>query len=318
MPREEIISIRKRFLSFKTILSFLMAFVIMYLLCTRVELDEVVLILSKTNWLFFLTGFFVFYISILLRGWRWHFMLKNLGLNGNKWAISEILFISWFANVIVPAKLGDLYRSYLLDKNYNFSMSKAVGSVFSERSFDMIVLSTLFGVTGLGCFGGKFPRSIAYILLSGFLVTLILTGGLLMMKYLGHTIERILTSWFKDIFIKFEVGTLGSIRNIPLLLLYTAVIWVLEAFRLFFVIRSLDLSLPFMLVIFIALASSLLTALPITPAGLGAVEFAMVGILLVFGVNKNIAMSITILDRLISYWSIIPLGYLTFILSKRI
>jgi uncharacterized protein (TIRG00374 family) len=43
----------------------------------------------------------------------------------------------------------------------------------------------------------------------------------------------------------------------------------------------------------------------------------MVGILLLFGINKNIAMSITILDRLISYWSIIPLGYLTFILSKR-
>jgi uncharacterized protein (TIRG00374 family) len=263
-------------------------------------------------------GFFVFYISILLRGWRWHFMLKNLGLNGNKWAISEILFISWFSNVIMPAKLGDLYRSYLLDKNYNFPMSKAVGSVFSERSFDMIVLFTLFGVTGFECFRGKFPFSIAYILLSGFLMTLILIGGLVIMRYLGQNIERILTSGVKDIFIKFEVGTLGSIKNIPLLLVYTALIWVLEAFRLFFVIGSLGLSLPFMLVIFITLASSLLTALPITPAGLGAVEFAMVGILLLFGVDKSTAMSITILDRLISYWSIIPLGYLTFILSNKI
>lgn len=55
----------------------------------------------------------------------------------------------------------------------------------------------------------------------------------------------------------------------------------------------------------------------ITPGGLGAVEAAMVGILTLYGITSEAAVAITVLDRLISYWSIIPLGFLTFVVSRR-
>ena len=317
IPVEEDISLKRKFFSFKTLLSFLLAFIVLYLLYTRIEINKVISLISKTKWPLFLLAFLIFYLSIFLRGLRWHFLLKNLGFNGNKWAISEILFISWFANVIVPAKLGDLYRSYLMDKNYKFSISKTVGSVFTERVFDMLILFTLFGITGIFSFKGKLPSNIVYLLLSGFLMTLILITGLFAMKYFGHFIKRLLPHRLKDIYSRFEIGTLHSIKNIPLLLTYTLIIWLLEAGRLYFVTFSLNFFLPITIIVFIALASSLLTTLPITPAGLGAVEFAIVGILLLFGIDKNMAVSIAILDRLISYWSIIPLGYITFILSKK-
>lgn len=317
MPNEANISIKKKFFSLKTLLSFVFAFAILYLIYTKMDFDKVFAVITKANWFLIIIAFFVYYISILLRGFRWHFLLKNLGLYDNKLAISEILFISWFANVIVPAKLGDLYRSYLMDRNYKFSISKAVGSVFTERVFDMIVLFTLLGITGLLNFGGTLPSTIVYLLLSGFLLTLVLIVGLITMKYFSHIIMRFLPPRFKDIYSRLEIGTLHSIKNLPLLLIYTLVIWFLEATRLYFVIFSLNFSLPFTLIIFIALASSLLTALPITPAGLGAVEFAIIGILVLFEIDKNMAFSIAMLDRLISYWSIIPLGYITFVLSKK-
>jgi hypothetical protein len=50
---------------------------------------------------------------------------------------------------------------------------------------------------------------------------------------------------------------------------------------------------------------------------LGAVEGAMVIILSLFGIGTDVGVSIAILGRLISYWSILPLGFLTFLLSKR-
>ena len=40
---------------------------------------------------------------------------------------TEILFLSWFVNCLVPAKLGDLYRAYLLRANYGASISRTVG-----------------------------------------------------------------------------------------------------------------------------------------------------------------------------------------------
>lgn len=311
------INLKRKFFSIKTLLSFLLAFFVLYLILARVDFDKTSLIIKKTKWLFFSLAFFIFYVSILLRGIRWHFLMKNLGFHGKRRDVSEILFISWFANVIVPAKLGDLYRSYLMNRNYGFSISKTVGSVFTERVFDMIILFILFGLTGFFTFGVKLDVKIRYLLFSGFFMTFLLISGILLMKHFGHRIRRLLPSRLGNIYGRFEEGTLDSIINIPLLICYTILIWLLEAGRLYFVTISLNFPIPIMLVIFIALSSSLLTTLPITPAGLGAVEVAIVGILLIFGINKNVAVSIAILDRLISYWSILPLGYLTFISSRK-
>jgi len=74
------------------------------------------------------------------------------------------------------------------------------------------------------------------------------------------------------------------------------------------VIRALGSDLPLVVVVFVALCSSLLTTLPITPAGLGAVEVSIIGILGLYGVSRDFAAAIALLDRIISYWNIIPLG----------
>jgi hypothetical protein len=256
-------------------------------------------------------------LSIYLRGIRWKLLLSNIGFHGDRWSITEILFISWFVNVIVPAKVGDLYRSYLIDRNYKFSISKTLGSIFTERIFDMLILFVLFGLTGLYSFSGKLPQNIIYLLLIGFVMAVVLIAGLLLMKYLGVSIKRRLPERLGDIYGRFETGAIGSINRVPRIIIYTVIIWLLEAGTLYLVAFSLGLNLPIMLVIFIALASSLLTALPITPAGLGAVEFAMVGILLMFDIDQNMAVSVAMLNRIISYWSIIPFGYVTFLASKK-
>ena len=57
---------------------------------------------------------------------------------------------------------------------------------------------------------------------------------------------------------------------------------------------------------FVALAASLLTAVPLTPAGLGFVEGGIVGLLtIVYGVRETDALAITLVDRAISVLSII-------------
>lgn len=315
---EKQVSIKERFFSRKTAFSFLLGFTVLYFLYTRIDSYKVEHILEKTNWGLLVFGFILFYFSIYLRGIRWQLLLRNIGVYGDKWSIIEILFISWFTNVIVPAKIGDLYRSYLMKRNYRFSISKIIGSVFAERVFDMLVLFVLFGISGLYSFKGKLPGPILYLVLSGFAMATVLIVALLIMKYFSSSIKGILPKWMGDIYARFEVGALGSIKKIPSILAYTLIIWLLEGGTLFLVTMSLQLNLSIILIIFIALGSSLLTALPITPAGLGFVEFEIVGILVLFGIDKNMAVSVAILDRVISYWSVIVLGYLTFVLSNKL
>ena len=68
---------------------------------------------------------------------------------------TEIIFISWLVNCLVPAKLGDLYRAYLLKINSTVSLSRTFGTVFIERILDLFAIVVL----GLGVGLLVVPRS---------------------------------------------------------------------------------------------------------------------------------------------------------------
>jgi uncharacterized protein (TIRG00374 family) len=102
---------------------------------------------------------------------------------------------------------------------------------------------------------------------------------------------------------------------VPLLVSFG--IWGADGLRLFLVARSLGADLTITLTIFVALMSALLTTLPITPAGLGVVEAAVVVVLKLVDVHADMASSIAILDRVIGYWSLIAVGLILYVHRLR-
>ncbi|MCD4842017.1 MAG: flippase-like domain-containing protein [Methanosarcinales archaeon] len=66
-----------------------------------------------------------------------------------------------------------------------------------------------------------------------------------------------------------------------------------------------------------ALSASLVSTLPITPGGLGAVEFAIVGVFVLVGVNTGVAAGIAILNRAISHWGLMAVGGVAYMMSGR-
>jgi glycosyltransferase 2 family protein len=69
---------------------------------------------------------------------------------------------------------------------------------------------------------------------------------------------------------------------------------------------------------FVAFIGSLLTAVPLSPAGLGTVELGVVGVLtLAYGISPQEAATIVIVDRVISVFSVIVLGSLVYVLSDK-
>ena len=76
--------------------------------------------------------------------------------------------------------------------------------------------------------------------------------------------------------------------------------------RLFLVAEALGLSLTLSLVIFVTLANAMLTLVPITPGGLGAVEWGTTGLLMLSSriQTEAVAFSVVALDRSISWLSI--------------
>src|SRR5207248_9232070 len=98
----------------------------------------------------------------------------------------------------------------------------------------------------------------------------------------------------------------------------TSLIWACEALRIWLVMESFHITgLAVGVIVFTALAGSLLSTIPFTPAGLGAVEGASVAILTAFGVVASLAGAVAVMDRAINYWSNIPVGGLLYLLSHR-
>ena len=97
----------------------------------------------------------------------------------------------------------------------------------------------------------------------------------------------------------------------------TLLVWFFEAGRLLLVLGALGLELPASGVVFVAVASSLLTTVPLTPAGFGFVEIAMVYLLTVgFGLAQHDAVAVAVLDRAVSVFSLIVVGGIVYVRSQ--
>ena len=63
--------------------------------------------------------------------------------------------------------------------------------------------------------------------------------------------------------------------------------------------------------------ASLLTAVPITPAGLGFAEAGMLVMLGWLGLDAPTATVITLLFRIINYWSIVVFGFVLYVFGRN-
>jgi hypothetical protein len=270
-------------------------------------------------------AFLIFYAGFPLRGLRWAVLLRGTGLRVSTRDSTEILFLSWLVNCVVPAKLGDVYRAYLLKINTAASLSRTFGTVFIERVFDLMAIALLGIAAGFWSFRDGLPPPIQAIFAIGLIVVAGLAVGLFTMRNFGR---RILTALpfpprLLEFYDRFEQGVFRAItlRQLPFLGGLTGAIWMTESLRLFFVIQAFGFTEVMVGVsgaVFVALIGSLLTAVPLSPAGLGIVEAGIVGVLTVaYGVPLAEATAIALLDRVISVFSIIVIGSIAYLVSSK-
>jgi uncharacterized protein (TIRG00374 family) len=231
--------------------------------------------------------------------------------------IGRIILLSWFVNCLVPAKLGDAYRAYLLKRHADVSFSKTVGTILAERILDLVILFGLLGLAAVVAFGAALPTAVLSLVEVALALAIILILGLFTMRLLGGRIRRWLPLRFHRHYGLFEEGTLRSFhRGLPLLASYSVLAWAMESGRLYLVMLALGLhQLHPAVPLFVSLAGALLTTVPVTPAGLGFVESGLVSLLLLFGglgliggMSAELALAVALLDRTISYWSLIVVG----------
>jgi uncharacterized protein (TIRG00374 family) len=132
----------------------------------------------------------------------------------------------------------------------------------------------------------------------------------------GDRWSRWLPARWRSLYNQFRHGALGGFRQLPLVGVLTVVGWLLEVGRLFMVVKALGFSLDAPMVLFVALVNAVLTTVPLTPGGVGVVEPGIVGLLVLSVPEESAAVAIAVLDRSISYVSVVVFGAVAFVLRQ--
>jgi uncharacterized protein (TIRG00374 family) len=325
IPESEI-SLAKRFGNARTIGSLVFALVLLFLLfrvVLNIDFGATIELIRGADPALLLAAFVVYYLTFPMRGGRWWYVLGKVGTHIRFWVATEILFLSWFVNCLVPAKLGDLYRAYLLKGNFGGSASRTVGTIFVERIADIVVIFGLALAAGFWSFRGRARPEVDFIFVAAALLAAILVALLLVLRFAGHHIERILPGRVEGFYTRFREGSTKALtpRAVAVIGTVTVVIWLAEGLRLFFVIKALDLpdvQLGISAAVFVALVAALLTAIPLTPAGIGFVEAGIVAALSLYGVPPESAVAVALTDRAISILTVIVLGGLDYLRSPLV
>ncbi|MDQ4036597.1 MAG: flippase-like domain-containing protein [Chloroflexota bacterium] len=322
------VSLRRRILNLRTIGSLLFGLVLLYLLSRIIFGDdfdwgEVARLVGQADPGLLALAFLAYYATFPLRGFRWRYVLERSGMSVRLRDATEILFLSWFVNCLVPAKLGDLYRAYLLRGNYGASISRTVGTVFIERIADIIIIATLALTAGYWSFRGRSRPEIDALFIVGFVLAIGLVLMITGLRLYGARIGRWLPTRIGELWDRFHQGSTGAltVRSVPVILALTVAIWLLEGARLYFVIRALGLpevGLGISASVFVALAAALLTAIPLTPAGFGFVEAGIIGVLSIYGVTREPAAAVALVDRGLTIVTVIVLGGILYAFSTKV
>ena len=307
-----------RILSKRTLISIGVALVIVVVAVWRAPIDwgEAWTRIRHANLALYILALAVYYLSFVVRGIRWQVLLANAGMKRRTVPLIPIVLTSFFVNCVVPAKLGDVYRAYLGRIKQRLPATKAFGTIVAERLLDLCVLMALLLVSGAYVFHKRAPGELVpYMVIGGLICAAGIAVIAVMKTGRGTRVLRLLPDGIVRRYEQFRSGAVTSLRRWPRLITLTVMVWACESGRLGLVVAALGYSHqvgPSQFVI-IALVAALLTTVPFTPGGIGLVEAGMVGVLIaIAGIGDTAAVSITLLDRSISYGSLVVFGFITF------
>ncbi|MCZ9312029.1 MAG: lysylphosphatidylglycerol synthase transmembrane domain-containing protein [Methanocorpusculum sp.] len=230
-----------------------------------------------------------------LRGWRYQYIIEKLGTKIGLNFSTACIYVSQTANLIIPARLGDFVRLFILKHEKGTPYTNGFTSVVAERVYDVIIIAVL-GLFALPILISLVPAwfvwMIVFVLGAGavFFLFLLLSRRL-------HAENKILKKILEVLDQLRQVSsTPGSLAALSV---SSAVIWMMDVTICYLVSLMFGVTIPFMLVLLAIVIGNLVKAVPITPGGIGTYELALVITFEIGGVPAATATLIAVVDHLI-------------------
>jgi uncharacterized protein (TIRG00374 family) len=282
-------------------LGILISLVCLALVLWRIDYREVVEALGQANYLWLVPAVVPFAGTIASKVLRWQLLFPGDHSRIRRTKLLSALMISYALNTILPARLGELARVYVIGESENLSKSLALSTVVVEKVLDVLTLLLflvlLLPFVALPTWIQQSVMLLAPVFVVLFLLILALAYQRKRTLALAHSIldrvprlsaERLLSS-VESALSGFDV--LGSVRTNLVLWGWSIAVWVTSGLFMLLVMFAFHLDAPPAAAFLLLCVTSLGMTVPSSPGYIGVYHWLVVSTLQIFGVDRALALS---------------------------
>ena len=276
-------------------------------------------VLHEMNWWWMLLSLAFGILPQMARAWRWKMALEPLGEHPRRTSCIDAIFMSYAASLVIP-RVGEVTRCGTLKTADGVSFTKSLGTVVTERLVDSLLMLLFTGIAFLL----QLPMFLRFLketntnigdLLyrftgTGYIVTFICLVAALIAGFVA--IRRF--SFFKkgrDMLRDVWEGILSlrKVRNLPLYLFYSVLIWVGYFLHFYIAFFCFDFTAHLSIgAAFLIFCVGTFAVLVPTPNGAGPWHFAVKTMLVLYGVAETQAIMFALTVHTIQTALVVLLG----------
>jgi glycosyltransferase 2 family protein len=269
-----------------------------------IHLKEFLQHVSNINWLWISAGVIMDIVSYIFQGWRWKFLLKPVG-RVSLAHTTQAVYVGLFTNEIMPMRLGELIRGYLVSRMMEVGFMSILPSMIVERLIDGIWLSLWVGFL---LYFISLPQNITIVanIIGSVIVllTVLFVINVLLKEQESPVIakENALTWKPARLFVTFigklaaDLREIGLSRSFYMSFLISFGYILFQIFAFWFTMIGYHIPLSFLECTAVILIIIIGTAVPNAPSNVGSFQFFCVMGLSLFGVNKTLASGFSIVS----------------------
>ncbi|MFC5078835.1 hypothetical protein VTH8203_03420 [Vibrio thalassae] len=273
-------------------------------------------LLKKINYQNIVVVVLLFLVSIFVRYFRWHLIMKN---NGEDHCFFRGLFfyVSGFAFTASPGKIGELSR-VIHYRAIGVSSDVVISSFIIERFFDLIVVLVLASVLLVNFSSLKL---VAVVIIFMITVVVLLANNLTLTKSIcrffvnkNYFNTRRLFLLVYKVFCNVNYGL--ETKSFLVYMLLGTMAWCSTSFILVYLSYIFDIQVNGLDLMAVYPAAMLSGAVSFIPGGVGATEAVIVIILNHWGVSLTVATTIALIVRFSTLWLAMFVGIICTIISS--
>jgi glycosyltransferase 2 family protein len=295
---------------------------LLWLAARQVDWVGLVQIVAGVAYPYVLAATGVYFIDLGLRAWRWRILLSGTTTVPTR-RLYSVLAIGYMANNLLPIRIGELSRAYLVGRRENLDASVVLASVAVERIVDgLTVVALLFATLPLlpviagadDAWLGRMAGAAGITFGAGVVIVVALALGRSL--WLGLAKAGL---WYLPLVVRGPalhllngfiegLGVLGEPRRLLVTLVLSVAIWVVGAGTYYLSAAAFGITLPPVACLTAICVVNLATAVPLAPAGFGAFEAIAQRLLVLVGVGVTPAFGITILLHSVLFFPVVIVG----------